>query len=529
MDEAYRRFEAWDDPDAYRLPRFVCVFSDRTRASWQSNAGIQRPANVQALYFDVGINEPVDVAITAADVDRQTYLAGDKFPLKVTVRATGSKTSSAINVKVGNQTVTQIVNVEAGSHGTFELEIDSANIKAGLHQAEVSLETDDSWPGNNRRYVTFRIVDKPRILVLCEDRSRTKLLARALRSLNYTVEESTITDSPDLRKFDAVFLAGVAAPPEMLWLDLANYVQEGRGVCIIPPGEEMDRASYNNEAAQKVMPGPVLKQVESKGAAWNFTDLDHLQHPFMTFYRRWLDFDVVLKPGLTYRYWQVPRQGVLVEYDDANRDPAVIERVGGKKSGRVLLLTTPLDVRDPAWINYTDRLMAAHYLALVKSCANYLCTPPESLPLNFQFGQEAAPSFTLGSQAFPKYELAGEGFSEEIRFDEKGRWSAERLSAPGNYSVLGINPETSDKTVLHRFSINISGAESDLTRVPIDEIESALGKNAVSAQDRRHSIADTLDWEEPLELFPWLMIALLFLLAFENLLANRFYRKEPLE
>jgi len=36
-----------------------------------------------------------------------------------------------------------------------------------------------------------------------------------------------------------------------------------------------------------------------------------------------------------------------------------------------------------------------------------------------------------------------------------------------------------------------------------------------------------LNWNEPIELFPWLMIGLLFLLAVENLLANRFYRNEP--
>src|SRR5207244_2587186 len=33
LDEAMRRFEAFDDVDAQRMPRFVCVFSDRTKAS----------------------------------------------------------------------------------------------------------------------------------------------------------------------------------------------------------------------------------------------------------------------------------------------------------------------------------------------------------------------------------------------------------------------------------------------------------------------------------------------------------------
>jgi hypothetical protein len=33
-------------------------------------------------------------------------------------------------------------------------------------------------------------------------------------------------------------------------------------------------------------------------------------------------------------------------------------------------------------------------------------------------------------------------------------------------------------------------------------------------------------WNEPLELFPYLMVLLLFVLALENLLANKFYRRE---
>jgi hypothetical protein len=80
---------------------------------------------------------------------------------------------------------------------------------------------------------------------------------------------------------------------------------------------------------------------------------------------------------------------------------------------------------------------------------------------------------------------------------------------------------------LHKFSINVSPEESDLSRVPGAEIEAALGTDSLVPQDSRRTLVDTLSWDEPMELFPWLMILLLFLLAFENLLANRFYRQEP--
>ena len=75
----------------------------------------------------------------------------------------------------------------------------------------------------------------------------------------------------------------------------------------------------------------------------------------------------------------------------------------------------------------------------------------------------------------------------------------------------------------------MASEESDLTRVPVAEIEALLGKDALVPQDRKKSLIDTLNWNEPMELFPWLMILLLFLLALENLLANRFYRQDPPE
>ena len=35
-------------------------------------------------------------------------------------------------------------------------------------------------------------------------------------------------------------------------------------------------------------------------------------------------------------------------------------------------------------------------------------------------------------------------------------------------------------------------------------------------------------WSEPVEMFPSLMVAILLMLALENLLANRFYKRETL-
>jgi hypothetical protein len=174
------------------------------------------------------------------------------------------------------------------------------------------------------------------------------------------------------------------------------------------------------------------------------------------------------------------------------------------------------------WNNYYSTLHS-FFLGLTDLCARHLCKEPAEGAFNYQFGAE--PPVLQKTQPFAKYLLSSGDASEEIRFDEKDRWVGERLPRAGNYTLAGTNP--GQTKVLHKFSINVPGAESDLARVPIDDIEAVLGKNALKPMESNSPLIDTLNWDEPMDLFPWLMIAVLFLLALESLLANRFYKAEP--
>lgn len=528
LDEAYRRFEEWDDQ---RMPRIVCIFSDRTKASWDTGVSAKRKDDTslpQVLYFDVGIDDPSDLAILHTELGgmRQSFNAGEKIPLRAVVKRTGAKMSNTLIVQISaKKAAEQFFNAEEGKSQTLALEIDTAGLKPGLHQTEVKLETtDDALPHNNKRFVTFKIVEKPRVLVLADDLKKTRDFARALEVLHYAVTHKTAEDK-NLNQYDAVFLVSVAAPTETLWQELTTYVKDGRGVCIIPPGAELNRDAYNNEAAQKVMPAAVLATMDGPSREWNLTTADW-GNPFLAFYRKWLaegDWDFIANPRSATRYWEVKPpddKNVIVSYDGAPH-PAIVERPASKQAGKVLLLTTPMDERTPAWNNYHENL-TSFYLAMTMMCARHLSAAPEGMTLNYQFDQKL-PMVTK-ALAYPKYLLTSGDFSEEIRFDEN-RWTAERLPRGGNYAVSGTNPVEQKTETIHQFSINIASEESDLSRVGIDEIEAALGKNAVVPQDRRRSIVDTVKWDEPMELFPWLMIAILFFLALENLLANKFYQK----
>src|SRR5262249_45613772 len=85
---------------------------------------------------------------------------------------------------------------------------------------------------------------------------------------------------------------------------------------------------------------------------------------------------------------------------------------------------------------------------------------------------------------------------------------------------------TTEKRVAS-FSLNVAPEESQLERVPIEQIESLLGQGKVVTVERGLSLSDTMKdhWLQPLELFPWLIVLVLLVLAVENLLANKFYKR----
>ncbi|MBI1830058.1 MAG: hypothetical protein HYR84_01245 [Planctomycetes bacterium] len=336
-----------------------------------------------------------------------------------------------------------------------------------------------------------------------------------------------------MARHEAVFLIGVEAPTDALWRSLDEYIQGGGGAVIIPPARDADDApppaAYSAEAAQKVMPARILKRIDvpgKDGARWELARMD-TRHSFVAPLMDWLaeDWDFLRHPA-AYRYWDVePNDATesVVRYDDGEPGrPAVVVR---KSAGKVVLLTTPLDEHKSRWHNYNEKTTSFAF-ALPLLCAKYLCAAPADKRLNFQFGAEPPSVRKDAAFVLPKHVLSLDGLDRDIAFDNKNQWLGRNLSKAGNYAIAGVNPTTLERKTVHQFSINVLRQESDLSRVAVAEIEAALGSGSLVPLDRATPLREALQWDEPMELFPWLMIGLLFLLAMENLLANKFYRRD---
>jgi hypothetical protein len=263
-----------------------------------------------------------------------------------------------------------------------------------------------------------------------------------------------------------------------------------------------------------------------------------LRHPLLAPFRDWKlqdNVDVVVNPRRAWKFWTVdpgPDSGVVAKYADhedaAKSAAAVLEKSVGTKGGKVLLLTTRLDVPKVAaqkWNDYWDS--DTHWIIVFPNLLlRYLCGNPADAVLNYATGQAVPLPAPRGGAA--KIRMEGPGVTSrdaEIPLEAKQaevRLPPNRTTTAGSFRVF-----TPDKAWQDGFSLNPPPEEASLVKVPAAAIEDLFGPESVVPVDRKLALRDVLKlkYDQPLELFPWLLILVLFLLALEAFVANPFYRQ----
>jgi hypothetical protein len=262
-------------------------------------------------------------------------------------------------------------------------------------------------------------------------------------------------------------------------------------------------------------------------------------------FEKWLrepGIDLRQHPRKTFRYWEVEPTtvgNVLVHYLDEKNHPALLESKFDRRkvSGRVLLFTTAVDGREPPWNNLVETLNS-FYTVFAKLAVGYLAGNIEEMNLNHLLtGQTLEQGVQVPLPLSPRFanytlsraekpDLAGASFLALVpRPADENELRVTQAAEPSNYSLLGTE---GGKRWLTGFSLNLPAEEGVLTRVPVEPIEELLGPGSVLVVERGRNLRELLRdrWHSTVvELFPWLMIAVLLVLAVENLLANKFYRR----
>jgi hypothetical protein len=548
--QAYRLLDALarePDPAAGTPPRFLYVFSDRTPESWDERDVQGLPpapaANINAVFVDVGVDKPADLAVTNLELPRQAVGADDRLEVFATVQATGVDADTFLTFSVDGETPGEQrpVRVRAGESRKLTFERDASGLKPGPHRVEVRLGTNDSLPFADVRFATFEVRSGRKVLVIADnprDARPWKFALDTHRAFRCEVlpteKAGTLDPKKLLADYCAVCLIDVTDPGG-LWGLLEAYVQKGGRLAVLPGDDtKLKPAAYNDDhAAQRLLPGrfgKVLTAEDPSGVPWAENGPPHL---LLAPFREWkrtaaVDF---YTPSLLPRakhYWDVvPAESgatVIVNYADGH--PALVERAVGE--GRVLLFTTGFDARQVnqrAWWN--NYLESSFYPVLVNQAIAYLIGDAEEPNFNFVSGQAVTVPLPAEPR-FPLYTLEGPGLAAAEatvpRAEDQKQLQITQAVVPGNYTVYDGNHQ-----VTGGFSVNVRSEECQLSRDPdtVKKIETLLGPNTVLAVGHATSLRTALQghWRQPVELFPWLMIALLLALALENLLANKFYRR----
>jgi hypothetical protein len=563
------------------LPRLVAIFTDRAASSWDASRvedlkklrdAVPPPAVAHAV-VDVGTDKPVNVALLSAEMHDgrpQQVPANQPVAVTVTVASIGLDVRPVVLAVLDDgRPLRKEVEVKDGQ--TQTLTFDFRDLKPGLHQLRFELENADALMADNRRYFTFRVAEPRKVLAITDepgdpengnygDAHFWRLAINANREFACDVVKTDAVT--DLAQYEAVTLLSAARPDAVLWDKLQKYVEAGGKLIVAPPGDDrLVLDAYNGEAATKVLPGAFkdkpadMTQLPEnnprrRGVAWsvltkNDAEADReLQHPMLAPIKGWkakADVDAVRNPRKAYRYWLVePRGGgrTVAFYDNddeaKNRHAAVLERDLGK--GRVILLTTKVEPPgDADWNDYWapgNSWIVAFPDLLLRYAAG------SAADVNFNHPVGAAVTVPLAKLLAGRRDnltLIGLGIAGTdalLRIGERQtdvRIGPPRTDVAGNLRIAAANPPPGSPPYEEGFSLNVPPEESTLDKAPVEAVESLTGEGTVIPVGKNVPLAEMLEKspisQRPVDLFPWLLLAVLALLVLENFLSNRFYRR----
>ncbi len=579
LEEAYpvmdREIDAAKKEGRAVLPMVVCIFSDRTAASWSADsvAPLLMPAKkrleeklgdaVAGVYIDMSAPEPRNVAITSIKLKRGggdvpiealSYGSGGKqAQLQAVIQVTGTRVDGeVVLILEGDVKDKKRIQLEAkpGEVATGTVTFSAIPLDGDRHQGEVRLRNHDLLEADNVRYWTL-VRPKWRVLTVADVESDAWSWCDALDALAdagqlpISCDLKTPKDMPRVltpELYQVVCLMNVARPSDELWENLRQYVTAGGGVIILPGelGDQAAPASYRTDAALSIMPARLREKRADRNGV--FLDPQDYNHPILAALK---DLQIsALDYWRATKFWELelsPDVGsVIVPYNvnalgsDREKAPALVERIFDPQRvrGRVLLFTTAMYRRnptdEPSWRDWNNYHRGGwFYTALTWLTVRHALGAREERQ-NFTLDEEVRFWLPRGP-GFREYQVSGPGRGIGAVEEGQALLLVREATLPGSYTAA----DSTGKTWQRFFSRNLSPLETQLVsqRPAAAAIEELLGEGSVHALNDELNVRDLaragLGITPKAELLPYVMIGVLFLLAAENLLANRFYRREP--
>lgn len=535
-----------------RLRKEVYVFSDLTQAAWQNgDAGALRKLvaeNEQILLYivDVGVRDPKNVALGKVQLSSEVIPAKAAITLETTVAATGLKDERQVELYLEtlNNTLPIIkdgkpIFPEEIRRGTERIKLtgEPQQVRFTLHglndpgtyQGQFRLAGEDGLALDDVRYFTIEVQPALRILVVTGDGVSADLFVRMLKDnpqtkFNCDVISQAELDKADFTDYRAVCLLDPLPAAAETWEKLVSYVERGGGVGLFLGNHAQPTTSFQEGAPAQLLGGKLTIQTRSTGGL--YLDPRSFDHPITAAYRA-LDTSVPWDRFPIFYHWNLTElaEGTRVIIPYGNGMPALTETRIGR--GRALVLTTP--VTDPLrpvgrkpWNELLTGEDAWPGFVLVNEMLLHLTGSSEAR-LNYTTGETAVLRNDPATQP-ERYQLFTPLDNPQDILARDGRITVRFTDNPGAYRLRG---QRNRQSLVRGFAVNLSADVGDLTRWPADKLTDLLGKDRFHLATSKEEINRAVGSDRiGSEFYPLLMLLLVAALAGEQVLANRFYRKD---
>jgi hypothetical protein len=531
----------------------VYVLTDLARSAWNPSSAVEGldllkkvKSGVATYVLRLAPQEAKDVAVVEARPSVSVATQGETVEIRAKLQSQGPASQRVAELFLdgiprGEQPVDIPPSGEAEVHFTTP-KLDPA---VTLHQGYVRMRgAPDPLEFDDRRYFTFKVQPALKVVVVSDLVIDAEFVAKALdperlapgtprpfRVVSVRTPAFAARTVDLLKDCTSVWLLDVKELDSDAWVRVSGHVRDGGGL-VVGLGERASLDHYSSPNVAQLLPGTPGKKASPAGD-FSLGKINDATHPLFSRYPK--ELDQVLAQVPVYHYWTVtPHQGARVLLTFADNAPALLERtIRGPRSGHVLLWTTPLARRasrqsEAAWNEFplpaSDRGWAFYYL--MNQAVPYLAGT-SSEQLIYEAGQDVMLPIDP-ARRFKNYTVQGPDARSSDRLSPPATNDTLVIVAPqqiGNWTVTASGGEDGAKATLG-FSVNPPLAESQLAALSKSDLDRLFGTAKYALANDTQSLARAVETiRVGQEMFPWLMVLILFLVTAENLLANRFYRE----
>ena len=529
----------------------VFILTDLSEVAW-TNRGfgtvrrqLEQQLDASLFILDVGVKAPRNLQLGDLRLNADSLALGQVLRLETSLRSLGPKTDelATVEVMIEEPDSTRPVIVDdqvllpeskTRDRGEFpliegtEVPVTFAlgNLPEGIHHGRVELTVTDGLPIDDVRYFTVEVRPPSPVLLVTSGDADSRYVEQAISPTEYREQgqspfqcrsiPSNEMSTTALDDFVAVALLDPGPLPSESWKQLEAYVQRGGSLAIFL-GRNASAEKFAS-LAPTVLPGTL-------GFHWRTPEDEVLllspsdtSHPILSLIRD-TKSTIAWDDSPIFRHWSFtdlePDANVILRY--SNNQPAIIESILGK--GTVLTMTTPVsDPRKarPAWNQLPTSDLPLPFFVLMYGMFPYLADQ-SSVPWNYRVGEAVELSHgNISSEA--TWQL----FTPAMDWQNL-RSSSEELTV-ANTNAAGQYRLKLDQDTALGFSANLPQEATNVKRLEAKELDNVLGAGRYTLTRGTEELARGIGQARiGRELFPFLMLSVVGILAMEYLVSNRFY------